>query len=181
VTTAADIYALGVLLYVLLGGQHPAGPTTRSHAELVKTIVETPAPRLSEAVASSARRAAGYARGHAARRAATPEKLGRLLRGDLDNIVAKALKKSPAERYATVAAFADDLRRHLSHQPVSARARHAGLPLRQVRSAQPRQPSAPACSRSRRSASAWRCALAGERGAAPARPGPGPARPQRRR
>ena len=45
-----------------------------------------------------------------------------MLRGDLDNIVAKALKKSPAERYATVDAFAADLRRYLNHEPVSARA-----------------------------------------------------------
>ena len=122
VTTATDVYALGVLLYVLLGGQHPAGATTRSPAELVKTIVETPAPRLSETIALSARMSAGVRDDIAARRSATPEKLQRLLRGDLDNIVAKALKKSPAERYTTVAAFAEDLRRHLSHEPVSARA-----------------------------------------------------------
>ena len=44
------------------------------------------------------------------------------LRGDLDNIAAKALKKAPAERYASVAAFAEDLRRWLADEPVSARA-----------------------------------------------------------
>src|SRR5262249_37367754 len=48
-------------------------------------------------------------------------KLSRILRGDLDTIVAKALKKNPQERYASVTAFADDLRRYLTHQPISAR------------------------------------------------------------
>ena len=122
VTIATDVYALGVLLYVLLGGQHPAGATARSTAELVRTIVEAPAPRLSEAVASPRTAAPQALVDNAARRSTTPEKLGRQLHGDLDNIVAKALKKSPGERYATVDAFADDLRRTLAHQPVSARA-----------------------------------------------------------
>src|SRR6202022_3470120 len=60
-------------------------------------------------------------REHAARRSATPEKLRRLLRGDLDTIAAKALKKDPAERYSSVTALADDLRRYLSNEPIRAR------------------------------------------------------------
>ena len=58
-------------------------------------------------------------RGAARRR--HPEKLRRLLRGDLDTIVAKALKKSAPERYPSVTALADDLRRYLAHQPIGAR------------------------------------------------------------
>jgi serine/threonine protein kinase len=122
VTIATDVYTLGVLLYLLLAGQHPASASGGSTAELVKTIVDVPAPRLSDAVDAVRTSAPLFLTANAAKRSATPERLKRLLRGDLDNIVAKALKKKPTERYATVDAFADDLRRYLSHQPVSARA-----------------------------------------------------------
>ena len=121
ITTATDVYALGVLLYVLLGGRHPAGDNVRSTADLVKTIVDIESPRLSEAVSSTRTTSPQARQEAAAKRATTPERLKRLLQGDLDNIVAKALKKNPAERYATVNAFGDDLRRCLGHQPVSAR------------------------------------------------------------
>lgn len=121
VTTATDVYALGILLYLLLGGQHPVGQNAKSPAELIKAIVDTQPPRLSDAVASTKTLAAEALTDNAARRAATPARLKRVLRGDLDNIVAKALKKDPQERYGSVAAFADDLRRYLDHQPVSAR------------------------------------------------------------
>jgi serine/threonine protein kinase len=112
ITTATDVYALGVLLYVLLTGRHPAGDGAGSVAKLLKAIVETEPPRASDAVGSEA----------TAGRAANPRKLQSRLQGDLDNIVAKALRKVPADRYASVAALADDLRRHLRDQPVSARA-----------------------------------------------------------
>src|SRR6516162_4458419 len=102
VTTGTDVYALGVLLHLLLSGKHPAQSALNSPLDLMKAIVDTQPPRVSDAVA--------------------PEtKLKRVLRGDLDTIVAKALKKNPAERYASVTAFADDLRRYLGHQPISAR------------------------------------------------------------
>jgi len=120
VTTATDVYALGVLLYVLLTGQHPAGSGSHSPVELVKAIVDIEPRRLSDIV-TSAKADEEIVAGNAARRTTTPDKLCRLLRGDLDTIVAKALKKEPVERYASVTALADDLARYLKHEPISAR------------------------------------------------------------
>jgi serine/threonine-protein kinase len=102
VTTATDVYSLGVMLFVLLTGRHPSG--VGPAFELMKSIVEFEPPRVSEAVPAN-----------------TPDKLARRLRGDLDTIVAKALKKNPQERYISVSEMADDLRRHLNHEPIGAR------------------------------------------------------------
>lgn len=116
VTTATDVYALGVLLYLLLAGQHPAGPGPHSAAGLVKAIMETEPPRVSEVAGRTAAKPSPTSD-----RGATRERLRRQLRGDLDTIVAKAIKKEPQERYASVTALADDLRRYLRHEPISAR------------------------------------------------------------
>jgi len=103
VTTATDIYALGVMFYLLLSGRHPIGNASGSPVALIKAIVETEPPPPSAVVP------------------AAQGKLRRALRGDLDTIVGKAMKKSPAERYPSVTAMADDLRRVLRHQPITAR------------------------------------------------------------
>ncbi|MCU0952410.1 MAG: serine/threonine protein kinase, partial [Burkholderiaceae bacterium] len=118
VTTATDVYALGVLLYVLLGGRHPTAQATDAPLDRLRATLETEPATLSQAVAQTA---GASARAAATARATTTVRLARELRGDLDNIVAKALKKPVDERYPTVEALADDLRRHLDDQPVSAR------------------------------------------------------------
>ena len=114
VTTATDVYALGVMLYVLLCGRHPTTIEGEGPVDRLRGIVERDAPRMS---AVAERTSAELA----ALRAATPRALAQRLRGDLELIVARALKKAPSERYPGPDAFADDLRRHLRQQPVRAR------------------------------------------------------------
>jgi len=101
VTTATDIYQLGVLLFLLLTGRHPARASLHSPAELMNAIVETEPPRPSSVVDNV--------------------RTARLLTGDLDVIVEKALRKRPSERYQSATAFGADLQRHLDHEPISAR------------------------------------------------------------
>jgi serine/threonine protein kinase len=113
VTTATDVYSLGVLLYVLLTGKHPAGPGPYSPAALIKAVLENEPVRPSEAVTRGVSAAVS--------RSTAAEKLRRQLRGDLDTIVGKMMKKNPSERYGSVTALADDLSRYLNKQPISAR------------------------------------------------------------
>ncbi|MEM1054563.1 MAG: serine/threonine-protein kinase [Bacteroidota bacterium] len=100
ITTATDVYALGVILYELLAGQRPYDLTGQTAAGAERLVAEV-VPRRPSAVAS--------------------EPLARRLRGDLDAVVLKALEKAPERRYPSAEALADDLRRHLGGLPVQAR------------------------------------------------------------
>ncbi len=122
ITVATDVYALGVLLYGLLSGRHPAMRAGDAAALALRNTLERDAPLASVAVLAGGE-AGVNADTLATHRGLTSAKaLRRQLQGDLDNILARALRREPAQRYASAAAFADDLQRHLAHQPVQARA-----------------------------------------------------------
>ena len=123
VTTATDVYALGVLLYVLLVGRHPTASEAVTPIEQMQALAEGEPVRLSEA--------AMEADGQLLKTyGMSALQLARMLRGDLDNIIAKALQKAPADRYTTADAFAGDLKRYLNDEPVSARAESRAYRMR---------------------------------------------------
>jgi non-specific serine/threonine protein kinase/serine/threonine-protein kinase len=118
ITTASDVYSLGVVLYGLLTGRRPYGSASRVPRDIVQAVIETEPEKPS---ASVTRAETVTAQAVSETRDEIPEKLQRRLRGDLDNIVLKALRKEPERRYASVEQFSEDIRRHLEGLPVIAR------------------------------------------------------------
>ncbi len=113
ITTATDVYALGVLLYEMLTDRHPFRQPGMADGDLARSMLRSEPTRPSLAVATGTPAAVTASE----------------LRGDLDTIVLMALRREPARRYSSVVAFAEDIRRYLRGLPVAARADTRGYRL----------------------------------------------------
>jgi len=120
ITTASDIFALGVLLYELLTGQRPYRKTSDWFSLERQILNETPRDPSQITVTKGDRLAQAGCLERARLRSTTPDQLKRALAGDLDKISLRALRKEPHRRYSSVEQFSEDIRRHLEGHPVIA-------------------------------------------------------------
>ena len=105
--TASDVYSLGVVLYELLAGRRPYNPKGPTRRDLEQAILDQDPVKPSDQRLTTGDSESG--------------KSARRMRGDLDTVVLKALRKDPKQRYATAQAFADDLKRYLAYEPIAAK------------------------------------------------------------
>jgi serine/threonine-protein kinase len=120
VTTAADVYALGVLLYELLTGRRPLRFATMSSVEIERVVCHVEPPRASLAAAVDSDPPGVSSAVRAVARQTTPSRLRADLSGDLDAILGTAMAKDPTDRYASVDAFAADVQHFLAGRPIAA-------------------------------------------------------------
>src|SRR5258706_7405297 len=123
VTTASDVYSLGVVLYELLTGARPYKLKRDTRSSLEEAILSAEQARPSQTAIDPC---------NAEARGVTPQRLARSLKGDLDTIILKALHKPPSQRYASADAFAQDIERYLSGDAVLAQPESAWYRVRKL-------------------------------------------------